>query len=135
VDESQDLRLILSRNIRAARGDLHLSQAKLAEYSGISLPYLIDIEHCKTWVSDKTLKNIALALNMEVYQLFIPDEDRPPLDAVEKGDTGFLKDKIAAIIDEKNFKLKKNTENILKDLTLEILRLYPRQPPAGRENP
>jgi transcriptional regulator with XRE-family HTH domain len=127
VDESQDLRLILSRNIRAARGGLHLSQAKLAEYSGISLPHLIDIEHCKTWVSDKTLKNIALTLNMEVYQLFIPGEDpqSPSRRAGEK-DAGFSGDQIAALIDEKSSMLKKNTENILKDLTIEILRLYSR---------
>jgi transcriptional regulator with XRE-family HTH domain len=127
VDESQDLRLILSQNIRAARAVLRLSQAKLAECSGISLPHLIDIEHCKTWVSDKTLKNIALTLNMEVYQLLIPGEDRQsPSRRAEEKNTGFLRDQIAAMIDEKSSALRKNIESILKDLTTEILRLHSR---------
>jgi transcriptional regulator with XRE-family HTH domain len=125
VDESQDLRLILSQNIRAARSVLRLSQAKLAEYSGISLPHLIDIEHCKTWVSDKTLKNIALALNKEVYQLLVPAGDQQVLSHhAGKKDSDLLRDQIVAAIDEKSSKLKKNTENILKDLTIEILRLH-----------
>jgi len=32
-----------------------------------------DIEGCRTWVSDKTLINVAEALNTDVYRLFIPE--------------------------------------------------------------
>lgn len=32
-----------------------------------------DIEGCRTWVSDKTLKNLSSALNIETYRLFIPE--------------------------------------------------------------
>ena len=63
-DEIEDinLRQILSSNIRALRARYHLTQEKLAENAEISLPYLSDIEHCKTWVSDKTLIKLAKAL-------------------------------------------------------------------------
>ena len=63
IDDNQELdlslRQILSQNIRKFRKDLHLTQERLAENADISLPYLSDIEHCKTWVSDKTLIKLA----------------------------------------------------------------------------
>jgi transcriptional regulator with XRE-family HTH domain len=66
IDDNQELdlslRQILSQNIRKFRKDLHLTQERLAENADISLPYLSDIEHCKTWVSDKTLIKLANAL-------------------------------------------------------------------------
>jgi len=63
IDDNQELdlslRQILSQNIRKFRKDLHLTQERLAENADISLP---DIEHCKTWVSDRTLIKLANAL-------------------------------------------------------------------------
>ena len=47
------LRKILSQNIRIFRKNLHLTQERLAENADISLPYLSDIEHCKTGRSCK----------------------------------------------------------------------------------
>ena len=44
-------------------------KTNLAENAEISLPYLSDIEHCKTWVSDKTLMKLAKALHTEPSQL------------------------------------------------------------------
>ena len=60
-DEAENLylRKILSTNIRNLRAKYHLTQERLAENAEISLPYLSDIEHCKTWVSDKTLIKLA----------------------------------------------------------------------------
>jgi len=72
VDSSQDLRRILAQNIKTIRQNLHISQAKLAEHSDISLSYLYDIERCRTWVSDKTLKNLARTLNREAWELLSP---------------------------------------------------------------
>ncbi|MDR1898516.1 MAG: helix-turn-helix transcriptional regulator [Treponema sp.] len=101
-----------------------MSQAKLAEYSGISLPHLIDIEHCKTWVSDRTLKSIALSLNMEVYQLLIPSGEQRISHGAKEEDKNDLRKQIVALINEKSSKLKKSTESTLKDLTIEILHLH-----------
>lgn len=70
-DEAENLylRKILSTNIRNLRAKYHLTQERLAENAEISLPYLSDIEHCKTWVSDKTLIKLAKALHSEPSQL------------------------------------------------------------------
>ena len=72
-DETGDLRKILSDNIRTYRKELHLTQETLAELADISLSYLADIEHCKTWVSDKTLLKLAKALHKMPSELFIEE--------------------------------------------------------------
>ena len=68
------LRKILSENIRNRRKELHLTQDRLAENADISLPYLPDIEHCKTWVSDKTLIKLAKALGKKPSDLLKENE-------------------------------------------------------------
>lgn len=73
MDNSHDLRKILSQNIKTIRKTLHISQAKLAEHTNISLSYLTDIERCRTWVSDKTLQSLAKALNREAWELLSPN--------------------------------------------------------------
>ena len=72
------LRKILSQNIRIFRKNLHLTQERLAENADISLPYLSDIEHCKTWVSDKKLLKISKALNTTPSELL--NENIPPIE-------------------------------------------------------
>jgi transcriptional regulator with XRE-family HTH domain len=119
--ETRDLRKILSQNIKTAREALHLIQTKLAESADISVPYMADIEHCKTWVSDKTLINIAKALNMEAYQLLIPEPGRKD-DAQSK-----TLQEIAAIIDAKKKILRKGADTIMDELLMLIIKLYAEQ--------
>ena len=69
----QDLRAILSQNIKRFRGFRKLSQADFAEEIDISIPFLSDIENGKKWVSPATLIKIASALNIEVYELLKPE--------------------------------------------------------------
>lgn len=69
--ESDKLRIILSNNIRMFRQNLHLTQELLAENADISLSYLADIEHCKTWISDKTLIKLAKSLHKQPYELLM----------------------------------------------------------------
>ena len=52
---------------------LGLSQEKLAEMAEISSNMVRDIEGCRTWVSDRTLINIAEALKTDIYRLFMPE--------------------------------------------------------------
>lgn len=70
-DETDVLRKTLSNNIRMYRKSLHLTQELLAENADISLSYLADIEHCKTWISDKTLLKLAKALHKQPFELLI----------------------------------------------------------------
>jgi transcriptional regulator with XRE-family HTH domain len=87
VQKSEDLRVILSTNIRAARKALHITQTQLSIYADISLSYMTDIERCKTWISDKTLIKIAKALNLSAYQLLRPEARDAEADAAP--DTAF----------------------------------------------
>ena len=72
-EEIKALRKILSDNIRFYRKELHLTQEALAEAADISLSYLADIEHCKTWISDKTLLKLSKSLHKTPFELFIED--------------------------------------------------------------
>ncbi|MBR5097503.1 MAG: helix-turn-helix transcriptional regulator [Treponema sp.] len=76
-EENEFLRTILSNNIRAYRKDLHLTQEQLAENADISLSYLADIEHCKTWISDKTLLKLAKALHRRPFEFFVEEPSNP----------------------------------------------------------
>jgi transcriptional regulator with XRE-family HTH domain len=53
---------------------LGFSQEKLAELVDVSTQTINDIECCRSWVSDRTLSNVAAALGFEVFQLFVPDK-------------------------------------------------------------
>ena len=68
-----DIRKILSSNLKKHREKLGLSQEKLAEIAELSAMMVKDIEGCRTWVSDKTLINLASALKTDIYRLLMPD--------------------------------------------------------------
>ena len=72
ADKTITLRKTLSANIKKHRGQLSLTQEKLAELTGISANMINDIEGCRTWISDKTLIKLAAALKVETYRLFLP---------------------------------------------------------------
>jgi transcriptional regulator with XRE-family HTH domain len=71
-DKVETLRKTVSINIKKHREHLNLTQEKLAEEAGISANMVNDIEGCRTWISDKTLVNLASALKIETYRLFLP---------------------------------------------------------------
>ena len=72
-DKSPNLRKILAANIKKQRGRLGITQENLAEKADISAAMMNDIEGCRTWVSDKTLKKLSSALKIDAYRLFIPE--------------------------------------------------------------
>ena len=119
-----DLRRILAQNIRKMRGIYHITQEKLAERAEISLSYLADIEYCKTWVSDKTLRKIALVFNQEPYELLVPlkgeEADGGP---TEKA---FLPEdfqaELATLITAKKAELRTLVDDSMASLTIDILK-------------
>jgi transcriptional regulator with XRE-family HTH domain len=116
----RDLRKILSENIRKNRVALHISQEKLAESADISMPYLRDIEYCKTWVSDKTLSKIARALNVEAYELLISES---PKEGGQTGRNNAAMRQTAGLINAKKKELRKLAGAAMDDLILEIVKL------------
>jgi transcriptional regulator with XRE-family HTH domain len=71
--KSTKARKVLSFNLKKYREKLGLSQEKLAENAEISTMMVKDIEACRTWVSDKTLENLATALKTDIYCLLMPN--------------------------------------------------------------
>jgi transcriptional regulator with XRE-family HTH domain len=68
--EGQELRKILSSNIRLYRHNHGWSQADLAEKADISITFLSSIERCTKWPYPETLVKIAKALKIEEFELF-----------------------------------------------------------------
>jgi transcriptional regulator with XRE-family HTH domain len=118
MKKNDDLRALLSRNIKAARARLHITQEKLAEFAGISMPHMRDIENCRTWVSDKTLVGIARALDIEVYQLFITEDTEESSPPQTPGSAD-----IASIINETSKILRKQTTEAMQNLAIQASRL------------
>lgn len=113
-EKTEDLRKVLSNNIREFRKQLHLTQEQLAENADISLSYLADIEHCKTWISDKTLLKLATALHKKPFELFIEQKQDS-----EKTNISAISD---IIYDEKNELVK--TVSAICDKTIQkILKI------------
>jgi len=74
----QDLRAILSANLKRFRSYRKLSQAELAEKLEISIPFLSDVENGRKWVSPATLVRFADTLGIEPHELFKPVEVLSP---------------------------------------------------------
>ena len=114
-NENISLRKILSSNIRTLRGKYHLTQERLAENAEISLPYLSDIEHCKTWVSDKTLIKLAKALHTTPAQLLENDIEETKITTKEE--------QITEIIFQEKKEIIKSINKIYDDTIQKILDL------------
>ena len=122
MTESSDLRAILSQNIKNARGILHITQEKLAEHANLSLSSIVDIERCRTWVSDKTLRSIARVLNMEAYQLLVPPKEDIVMGGQDREKQ--ILERIAALVREKQTVLRKTIDKDMEDLMLQIIQIY-----------
>ena len=114
-DADLSLRKILSQNIRIFRKNLHLTQERLAENADISLPYLSDIEHCKTWVSDKTLLKLSKALNTTPSELL--NENNPPVEIHLKENS------IADLLLEQKKQISKAVSDICDETFSKLLEL------------
>ena len=68
-----EIRGILSKNLKEQRKKLGYSQERLAEISGLSVQTVNDIEGGRKWVSDKTISKLSAALQIECYQLLMPE--------------------------------------------------------------
>jgi transcriptional regulator with XRE-family HTH domain len=70
----KECRELLGRNIKRFRNQRGISQLDLALEIDISATFMSDIEKGRTWVSAKTLTEIAKALHIEVFELLKPGE-------------------------------------------------------------
>ena len=70
--EEQEIRALLAENIKKYRNKRGWNQLLLAEKLDISANFLSEIETGKGWVSPLTLVKLANALEVNVFELFIP---------------------------------------------------------------
>jgi len=94
----------------------------LAEFAGISVPYLADIERCRTWVSDKTLQNLAHALNMEPWELLCGTPENSNSKSRRQSGEKENRKQIAETVSNKKEILRKTVENVMEDLILELVQ-------------
>jgi len=69
----EEVQKILSGNVKTQRNKLKISQGWLAKAAGVSVQTINDIEGGRKWVSAKTITKLAAALDVECFQLLIPD--------------------------------------------------------------
>ena len=115
----EQLRSILSENIKNRRKQLNISQRKLAEMINMSSNYVTDIETQRTWVSDSTLVKIASALGVEVYELLKPHSNN------EIVSDSAVKENAGNILREKRDELKKLLDYTIEDAIIQILEAEP----------
>jgi len=70
--EERELRLVLAENIKKYRNRRGWNQLHLSEKIGISANYLSAVETAKGWITPLTLVKLAKALDIEVFELFMP---------------------------------------------------------------
>ena len=100
-----DILLVLGSNIRKIRKEFGWTQADLAEKSGISVPFMTQIELGRKSASLEVVQNIAAALNISYKQLF---EENIAANNQEKTNLSLLEQNIASSV------IKKIHEEFLK---------------------
>jgi transcriptional regulator with XRE-family HTH domain len=73
-EKPEKIRRILAQNVKKRRENLGLTQENLAEKTDLSVQTINTIEGCRMWISDKSVTRLAKALNMEIFQLFMPHQ-------------------------------------------------------------
>jgi len=95
----ETIRGVFARNVKNYREVLNYSQEKLAEKAGLSVQTIKDIEGCRRWVSDKTVLMLAKSLNLQEFQLFLPEkyekDKKPAFKALSA-----LKEKVKTYVDD-----------------------------------
>ena len=74
MTDEASLRNLLSQNIKRLRKRRGLSQATLAEKANMATSYISDIETGRYGVSLAALVSLANSLEVEVFELFKPQE-------------------------------------------------------------
>ena len=74
---SEELRMTVAENIKSYRKMNNLTQMALAEKADLSVGYLHDLEAGTKWGMPETIVKLATALNVQPFQFFMRDKERP----------------------------------------------------------
>jgi len=96
----EEIQKILSGNVKSRRNKLKFSQEKLAKTAGLSAQTINDIEGGRKWVSAKTITKLSNALNVECFQLLVPEfSSQNRKDASQTQNLMKLKEKMQKSVD------------------------------------
>jgi transcriptional regulator with XRE-family HTH domain len=120
--EEQELRHILSANIKRYRNRRAWSQIKFAQKLEISTNFLSDIETGKGWVSPATLVKIANTLEISVFELFMPESEleQDGKNYIQDIVTRFMQDMAVALDESVNHALQKSIETVSNQYLQEV---------------
>jgi transcriptional regulator with XRE-family HTH domain len=91
---------LLATNLKKYRHALGLSQERFAEKLGMGHSMLAAIETQDKFPSSKSLYKISQALNVEVFELFVPENEEQTKDLSDVGDLREqLKEDLSELID------------------------------------
>jgi transcriptional regulator with XRE-family HTH domain len=68
-----DIRLLVSKNLKRIRDMQNISQLNLALKAGLTHNFINDIENGKKGISCKSLAKLASALRVQPFQFFLPE--------------------------------------------------------------
>lgn len=72
--ENMNICNLFGKNIKKYRLESKISQEKLAELTGLHRTYISDIERGLRSISLNNIEKLSIALNVEIYKLFIFEE-------------------------------------------------------------
>ncbi len=87
-EESKELNLrlrrIFAKNLKVARAEAQMSQGQLAKRSGLTQPFLSDVENAKTTITLDRANSLATALGLPLSRLlsYVEDKDHPSIIAL-----------------------------------------------------
>ena len=109
----EELKSVFSENIKKYRNG-HFTQETLAEKIGVSSQNINDIEGKRRFPRTDTLVKLAAALDVEVYQLFIP-QDKTPIIIEETSENEKIRSQITKeIIENIRITINKSLDKIEK---------------------
>lgn len=77
---STELAIMYAENIKSIRLSRKLSQERLAEMANLSTAYISELENHKKSGTFETLVNLAAALEVEPYELLLPNSSASSYD-------------------------------------------------------
>ena len=73
MEKRSPVRALLAANLKRARKNKNLSQLSLANQIETAANFIASIERGKKWISPETMQKLCDALNIQPYQLFLPE--------------------------------------------------------------
>jgi transcriptional regulator with XRE-family HTH domain len=71
--EGTDITRLFGRNLKRIRNSKKISQLSLANLADLTHNFINEIENGRKWVSSDTIAKLAVILETEPFQFFIPD--------------------------------------------------------------